>query len=78
MVAQIRISGSSLEKFSYRDIRIHHTKQGCFGRLTVRATFLGVLHAAREFVSKKPCAFPEIDIFTRLEEVLYEGSTEGV
>ena len=30
--------GTSLEKVSYRNIRIHLTKQGCFGRLTVRAT----------------------------------------
>jgi hypothetical protein len=30
--------GTNLEKFLYRSIRIHHTKLGCFVRLTVRAT----------------------------------------
>ena len=36
---QLESRGISLEKVSYRNIRIHHTKQGCFGRLAVRATF---------------------------------------
>jgi hypothetical protein len=30
--------GISLEKVSHRDIWIHHTKLGCFGRLALRAT----------------------------------------
>ena len=30
--------GTSLEKVSYGNIVVHHAKQGCFGRLTVRAT----------------------------------------
>ena len=38
MVFAINISGTSLEKISYRNIGVHHTKLGCFGRLTVRAT----------------------------------------
>ena len=32
---QLESRGTSLEKDSYRNIRIHHAKQGCFGRLTV-------------------------------------------
>jgi hypothetical protein len=39
MVSSIRISGDqSWEKISYRNIALHHTKHGCFGRLAVRAT----------------------------------------
>ena len=64
--------GISLEKVSYRNIEIHHTKQGCFGRLAVRATF-----CTRNFF-KKPCAIGDIDIFTCFGPVLYEGSMEEV
>jgi hypothetical protein len=35
-----------------------------------------ILHA--EYFQKKPCAFWEIDIFTYVGAVLYEGSREGV
>ena len=54
---QLESRGISLEKVSYRNIVIHHTKQGCFGRLTVRATC-----CTRNFF-KKPCAIGEILIF---------------
>jgi hypothetical protein len=64
--------GTSLEKVSYRNIRIHHAKQGCFGRLTVRAT------CCTRNIFKKPCAIGEIDIFTCFGPVLYEGSVEEV
>ena len=64
--------GTSLEKFSHRNIGVHLTKQGCFGRLTVRAT-----SCTRNFF-KKPCTFREILIFTCFGPVLYEGSMEGV
>jgi hypothetical protein len=36
---QLESRGISLEKVSYRNIPVHHTKHGCFGRLVVRATF---------------------------------------
>ena len=64
--------GTSLEKVSYRNIVIHHTKLGCFGRLTVRATF------CTRNIFKKPRTFWEIDIFTCFGPVLYEGSMEEV
>jgi hypothetical protein len=64
--------GISLEKFSYRSIPLHHTKQGCFGRLAVRATC-----CTRNFF-KKPCAIGGMDIFTCFGPVLYEGSMEEV
>ena len=70
--AKLGYRGISLEKVSYRNIPVHHTKQGCFGRLAVRATF-----CARNFF-KKPCTFWEIDIFTCFGPVLYEGSMEEV
>ena len=69
---QLGSRGTSLEKVSYRNIVVHHTKQGCFGRLTVRATC-----CTRNFF-KKPCTFRETLIFTCFGPVLYEGSMEGV
>ena len=44
--------GTSLEKFSYRSIKVHHTKQGCFGRLTMRATC-----CTRNIFKKNPALF---------------------
>jgi hypothetical protein len=41
--AKLGSRGISLENISYRNIPLHHTKQGCFGRLAVRATYM--LHA---------------------------------
>ena len=64
--------GTSLEKFSHRNIGVHHTKQGCFGRLRVRAT------CCTRNIFKKPCAIGEILIFICFGPVLYEGSMEGV
>ena len=64
--------GTSLEKISYRIIALHHSKQGCFGRLAVRAT------CCTRNIFKKPCAIGEIDIFTCFGPVLYEGSMEEV
>ena len=72
MCPQSESRGTSLEKISYRNIGVHHTKQGCFGRLTVRATCW-----TRNFF-EKPCAIGEILIFTCFGPVLYEGSMEGV
>ena len=68
---QIGSRGISLEKVSHRNIVIHHAKQGCFGRLTVRAT------CCTRNMFKKPCAIGEIAIFTCFGPVLYEGSMEG-
>ena len=64
--------GISLEKVSYRNSGVHHTKQGCFGRLALRAA------CCTRNIFKKPCTFWEIDIFTCFGAVLYEGSMEGV
>ena len=69
---QLESRGISLEKVLYRNIPVHHTKLGCFGRLTVRATF------CTRNIFKKPCAIGEIDIFTCFGPVLYEGSMEEV
>ena len=49
---QLESRGISLEKVSYRNIPIHHTKLGCFGRPTVRATF-----CTRIFFLKKTLHF---------------------
>ena len=62
----------TIVRFDTGDSGLHHTKQGCFGRLTVRAT-----SCTRNFF-KKPCTFREILIFTCFGPVLYEGSMEGV
>ena len=69
---QLESRGTRLEKVSHRNIPVHHTKLGCFGRLTVRATF------CTRNIFKKPCAIGEIDIFTCFGPVLYEGSMEEV
>ena len=50
---------------------LQHAKQGCFGRLTVRAS------CCKRNIFKKPCAFGEVEIFTFCGAVLYEGSMEG-
>jgi hypothetical protein len=71
--AKLGYRGISLEKVSYRNIVLHHAKQGCCGRLIVRATCW-----TRIFPQKKPCAIGEIDIFTCFGPVLYEGSMEEV
>jgi hypothetical protein len=43
--------GTSLEKVLYRNILVHHTKLGCFGRLALRAT------CCTRNIFKKPCTF---------------------
>jgi hypothetical protein len=53
---QLESRGTSLEKISYRNIRIHHTKQGCFGRPTVRAIRAAV-YTARGIVPKNLALF---------------------
>jgi hypothetical protein len=37
---QLESRGTSLEKFLYRNIRIHHAKQGCFGRVLTLSAML--------------------------------------
>ena len=51
---------------------LHHAKQGCFGRLTVRAP------CYTRNIFQNPSTFREIAIFTCFWVVLYEGSMEGV
>jgi hypothetical protein len=69
--SQLESRGTSLEKFLYRSIRLHHAKLGCFGGLTVRST------CCTRNIFKKRCAIGEIDIFPSFGPILYEGSMGG-